>query len=362
MLGGSWVIPGINAGVPSILRMPGTQVDQQMAAFSLRAHAQGVSLPGGMFTNPIDTINKQWRKYVVSRCGSSDPLGLSMELVFAQNTITATVTTESCINIFRLKPVIEALNESLAGLGWLVFEIITNATADRYPIYRIDDMAQIASMLWYSDEFDDENLAKLLREQDEISPKVSVATLKKKYKFPWPSELVRAVDGHEWMLGILAYDQTRKLWVRKGTKPKSCSLQDARTFARQPGTSPALKAVAMDALKLRKELQRKDSKLIDAKGYEPELADEDDGEEADQARLVGASCALVWDKHLQLFEAIGHNEQMEMECGEATNVVYSFSANPTQEAQVSELIQSMQDFVSRHAAISRVLRHFPKVP
>ena len=355
--GGSWVIPGINADVPSILRMHGSLAAKQMASFSLTAHTMGVPLPEGMFINPIDTVNKQWRNYLAANCGLDEPLGLSLYVEFCRDTIKVAVTTASHLNIFRLKPVIEKLNQRQVGLGWLVFGIINSATANGYPIYKIDDMASMASNVWYNGEGSDEAVAELLREYEGYGPEVTLACLKDENLFPWPSDLVKAVDGHEWMLGFWDFDTKTNRPIRRGEKPKTCSLKEARTFLKQPRANQTLKAVVSNALALRAELHRKNSKLIDAKRIIEDVVDS----ETDYYPVVGASCAVVWDQHEQLFEAVEHSEESDMNSGEMTDVIYTFSADPDQESQVTELIQSMQDFVKRHAAISRVLRYFPKV-
>jgi hypothetical protein len=64
--------------------VPDVLAATQMAAFALQAHSLGVLLPGGKFTDPTDTLKKQWRKYVEATCPSDDPLALFVGIEFTE--------------------------------------------------------------------------------------------------------------------------------------------------------------------------------------------------------------------------------------------------------------------------------------
>lgn len=348
LLGGSWCIPGISAGVPSVLKIGETLAPQHMAAFALKADAMGVPLPKGKFASPKHSIEKQWRNFIAATCGSSDPLKLSIDCEVTEASLTVTVSVESYIATIRLKPVIEQLNLAQPGLGWFVYDAVAAIT--RYPIVRVRDIGDMAQMIWYNGTDTDKALADELRAMDfdpdePDSGDLSIDELKNRHAFAWPSDLAETVDGHAWMLGYYSRGHRRT----KLTRPTSA--RNVRRFLLRSEAPSELKSIVAHALALSTEMSRKDGALYDAcrpsEGYE------------EDAHPIGGACLLVWDDPAAAFEVLEHYEQYELECGNATDVHHTFSADPANDVEIARLVQSIKEFVHRHAAVTRVLQHFP---
>jgi PRTRC genetic system protein F len=266
--------------------------------------------------------------------------------------IEVQVSNVSHLEILKLKPVIEGLNQQKAGLGWFVYDVIARADSHRYPIYSPGYMASMAEQVWFQGENTDDDVAEQYRGYDAEDATKTVAELKEMYSHPWPSDLIDAVEGHAWML---CWGYARKTETSAKTKrPKPCSFRAAKQFAKDPSASKEAKAVVQDALDLIKEIDRKDSRLPNATG-----APFEEGYDEYQP-IIGASCFLVWNEGEVFLDAAEHFEEDNMNSGEGTEVVYQITADPNVKDQVTELIKTTQDIVIRHAAISRLLRHFPK--
>lgn len=317
-----------------------------MAAFALTADAMGVPLPKGKFTDPKNSIEKQWRNYVAATCGATDPLNLSIYCEVKHDRLIVTVSATNRIPIIRLKPMIEKLNEAQPGLGWFVYDVIAAIT--KYPILRVRDIGDMAQMIWYYGADTDAAVAEEIKANDDSLDEMSLDELKESQQFAWPSDLVESVSGHAWMLGFHSDGQRRD----KRTRP--ASADGARRFLKRRGAAPELMAIVSDALALSSELGRTDTAMCNAG-----LATDDLDEYDESATSIGGACLLVWDDPSLACEVLEHYETSELEGGQATDAHYTFSANPADQVAITGLIQSMKDFVQRHTVVTRMLQHFP---
>lgn len=355
-------MPGISAGVPLVLGTNESLAPRNIATFSLEAHANGVGLPGGSFTDPKNTLLKQIRNYISASCGPRDPLKLELSVDVREDLLTICVSTTSAIPTFRLKPVLEGLNAVRAGLGWFVYDVIVAATQDRYPMYLPRDICGFAEHMWFDVSMSDEDFAQQLRDNEGWDETMSIEQLKAEHQGIWPSDLERAFDDHAWMLNASVWDSKKQRLVSKHKAPKRVPLAAAKKVARDPATPAELRSVVQAALDLSAELEREDSAL----NGDHWLTDEESAEryyyhhDADEMSRIGGACMIVWDDTSVFYEVLSHWEEFEMNGGNCSDIHYAFRGDPQDQAAMLALVKSFRDFVSRHAAISKVLQHFPQ--
>lgn len=346
-VGGAWCLPALNGEIPMVLEPGVSLIPQNTAAFSLEAHASGVRLPAGKFTDTQSTLLKQLKDYVAMTCGKEDPLELGVHVTVDGNEINLYISAVSGIPVFRLRSVIEELNAFHDGLGWYVYDTIAAASADGYRMYLPKDIGNFAEYLWFGDESDDESYAERIREENGLDSSTTLQELRDDYSPVWPSDLVDAFNGNKWMLWGSKFSAKKKRMVPV-PRPKAICAKTARTLL-SSGIPKALEKVVEQTLSLNAELMKRTAL------HSKCSLDEEDGFHGSK---IGAACIVVWDETTMPLEVLQHYEEMEMNGGEATDLHLKFTANTLDPEQMTLLIQSFKDFVTRHAAISRVLQHF----
>ncbi|PKO68723.1 MAG: hypothetical protein CVU22_07415 [Betaproteobacteria bacterium HGW-Betaproteobacteria-16] len=345
--GGAWCLPALNGDIPMVLEPGVSLIPQNTAAFSLEAHAAGVRLPAGKFTDTQSTLLKQLKDYVAMTCGNEDPLELGVHVTVTGAEINLYISAVSGIPVFRLKSVIEELNAFHEGLGWFVYETINAASVDGYRMYLPRDIGDFAEMLWFGDESDDKGYAERIREENGLDASTSIKELKDDYAPVWPSDLVTAYGGNKWMLWGSKFSEKKRRMVPV-PKPKAIGETVAKKLLAKEMPETLAKVVEQTLL-LSAELKRKTAL------HSKCSLDEEDGFYGSR---YGGACIVVWDEMDMPLEVLNHYEEMEMNGGEATDLHLKFTANTLDPEQMTLLIQSFKDFVTRHAAISRVLQHF----
>lgn len=343
--------------MPTVLKTVDALTPRNMAAFALEAHAQGVVLPGGSFTNLQHTLTTQLQKYIKASCGPNDPLMFDINVSFAEDVIKIYICATSGIPDIRLKSVIERLNFERAGLGWFVYDtIMAAANNDRYPIYTPEEICGIAQYIWFNYCMSDEGYAEELRAENGWSADYSIEKIKDECGGYWPSDLLNDFSGHEWMLKT--YMETKAGRKPIGKKPRVLGIAAAKKASQDQRIPGDLRQVVLSALELQAELDRKDSTLSKAAGLTSQDMEDYYGDDPDCHERYGAACILCWDKVHMMHEVIQHHEEYAMNGGESTDIFYVLRADPSSPGEVSALINSFQDFLRRHAAISELLQHF----
>lgn len=344
--------------MPTVLKTVDALTPRNMAAFALEAHAQGVALPGGSFTDLKHTLTTQLQKHINASCGPRDPLKFDITVSFDEDEIKICISAASGIPDIRLKSVIEKLNVAHPGLGWFVYDTIMDAAQkDRYPIYTPDEICSIAQYIWFDYSMSDDGFAEELRAINGWGDDYTIETIKDEHEGYWPSDLLKSFCGHEWMLG--ASIDTKNGRKQIGKKPKALSLTAATKASSARHIPEELRRVVASALDLRFEMDRKDSTLSRAKGLtEKDIADYYDDIDFDCLMTYGAACFVGWDDLYMMHEVIQHHEELEMQGDSCTDIFYIFRADASKPDEVSALINAFQDFLRRHAAISKLLQHF----
>lgn len=355
--GGSWCIPGISADIPLTLDSGDVSASQSGATFALQAHALGVRLPEGEFTTLHNTLQRQLDDYVRKHCSAADPTRLNLQLQLEDNEIAFVVSATHNVRTLALKPVIESLNDFADGLGWFVYFAISVAGGSRYPIYQPSDYGCLTEMLWFDPSLTDSEYAEFIRSEYRLSEEEAAMTDDEviashgNYR---PSDLKDAFDGQLWMANV--YRSPNEAANDPSlTRPKALSRASVRRLLKQDMPQDQRELIEA-ALHLQKIVQRKkdvfDGALV------PSDLDEDEPDFA--GNPYGGACILVWDDADFVHDLIQHYEEMEMNSGEGTEVHLVFKANADCDQQVKKLVKSFKDFVSWHAALAKVLNHFPE--
>jgi PRTRC genetic system protein F len=351
--GGAWCLPGIHPDIPVVIDTGDLAADAIIARLALEAHAAGVCIPEGEFTTPEDTLKKQWTNYVNSAVGEHSSLYMHMQVHAATDNITVGFEPPGNIEIFRMKPLVEELNAACRGLGWWVVDVAFSACQDRYQIYTPVVVADYLEMNVPGNSFADSDVVANFNEWEGTD--LTQAQIQESNEFFWPSDLIKSVGDHAWMLKRTLYDPKTGRFNPIGKKPYVASLSKARAFAKN-STDPRLKQAVADFILLHEELARKDSLMREVEPSSNFYASEDYDPEC-----IGAAAGLVWDSPELSLEIIEHHEQDLQNSGEYTETHFVFSASPNDPSSICRLVNSIKDFALRHGAISKAYSHFENI-
>lgn len=349
MAAGCFSLPQIDAAVPVMLTRDEHRV-RTLARFAQASEANGIPLPGGNFADVDQVIGAQWSQYLNSLLGPHDRVLAGRPVLEVQdNTLSVMVGAESDLNCFRLKPIIETLEEMLPGLGWFIYGVISKATRYGHSIY---DMEMVQYLMNHyameMDEFTDEAYARaVMMDQGMAAPKVIspelIQELKEEYNF-WPSDVVASVDGwvHLVAPGTKSKDPHRE--------PRKLSARAVKAWAKANSKKVGA-SLAECALRLQALLEKDDRSFAwHAAGRE------------DDTDCMGALCFLTWDEPSMLFEAASHYEQDQYQAGQAVEAFARNVLRLTDEPNDDEivgLVNSTKQYFKRWALLAELLSFFP---
>lgn len=341
---GCFYIPAIDASVPARFSQE-LQRSQTLARFAAAAAAIGVPLPSGNFLNIEQVVHDQWAQFIASRFPQDPFSGAPAHPVFrvTDESLEVVITSHSSLNVYRLKPVVEALESLAAGLGWFVQSILQ---AGSYHAHEMYDMGMVSYMLdalhWNMDEYTDEAYARMLMMDmgqdppDGPIPKETIDQLRDEYSY-WPSDLIAMVEGHEHLLSI------------SSARPPMMTARKAKAWLRDNGSNP-LAAVVQTAVELKAAYRRDKDRAFIWNGSE------------DETETLGALCFVAWDDPRLLLEAVDHHEQNQYNGGQAVEAFARCMLDLTNagtEADLRRLARSTVDYFNRWALLGKLLSHFP---
>lgn len=352
---GAWVIPSISQSVPTTLTVGESLAQKNAAVLSLDAHAIGVCIPKGKFTDLAKTLKKQFGDHIRRECGEDETLSMCLDLLVSEDRLELVLRADELVKTFALKPVIEALNAEREGLGWYVYETIRRGASDGYPVFDATAFGHFAEMIWFDPGMTDEEFAEHLRSEHGIDKSVKDEDVFNDYTAAGhrPSMLAEAFGGHLWMLNATRWNSTKRCVEMAGKRPTILSRKQVGRLLRSLN-DPMHRKVVEAAMELEVEVDRKDSSLkthwktvgSDILHYE--------------GTPVGASCALVWDDPTVPWELLQHYEEYELNGGDSTDIHIGVIAEADDPQDVRALVQSFLDLVKRHKALKGVLEHFPE--
>ena len=318
------------------------------AVLGLAAHAVGVALPDDEFTTTESTLSAQLKNYTSSQIKGEDYLCMHVGVRVEQDRLTLHVESGDFINTFAVGPVVDRLNAFSEGLGWFVFDTL-HTRSSTVPIYQIPDIADFVEMMWFDPSLTDDQVVQVAKDEwgeEELTPD-GFFERSGGYR---PSDLLKMVDGHRWMIRPAAFSDKKRTWIRS-KRPKSMSAAAAKKLLRSE-VPDDIRNVVKEALDLSAALA---SKACEIKPMPPGGESEGDSEPRGS---YGASCVLVWDQPDLAWEVLEHYETSEME-GDGDNTHLVLYADPSNETEVRTLVKSFQAIVRRHAAFNNLLKHFP---
>jgi PRTRC genetic system protein F len=339
---GCFCLPAIDADIPTALD-EGAKRREILSRFAVAAAAEGVKLPAGDFRSIEQVVQAQWQQYVNSYAdGTFGGLAGLPAVEVTDEKLTVVIESRSTLNAYQLKPVVEALEKSQAGLGWFVEAVISSASYFGHELYTMGFVAYMLDNLhWNVDEHTDDAYARamLMEEGSEPPegpiPPETMDRLRQDYNY-WPSTVLAEVDGHGHLLS----------W---GRKPKTTlkPAQARRWLAHHPRHKHA-KAVNL-ALQVQAMFSR-------AKRDFTWCFEDDDIE------TIGALAFVAWDSPRLLFEAVNHHEECQYQGGQAVEAFARCQVKTNSEtidADLRHLARATVNYMRRWALLEALLSQFP---
>ena len=349
--GQGFCLPGISHEIPIALNDNHKQ-QRLLARLASIAEKNGLYLPMGKCESITDLLARQWSGYVARQHPNAvkNQWQARPSISLTDDHLTVEIGAEGGIEIYRLKPVIEALEAEKSGLGWFVFSAIRVSDSYGLPVYLPDQIGyQLGCHYGYdSDEFTDENYCKhLMAEEGQTSPDIitpeMISEMKEQYDH-WPSDLLEDVDGHEHLLGV---------GYGKGAKhPLVLTDKQAKTWIASHKDHPLATVVNL-AIEFKASVAKPNAKafLWDCQ--------DDYGEESER---IGALAIVAWDSPDLLMEMIQHHEEMAYQCGychEALGRISIDLKTGITDEQLVQLVKHTQEYLKRMDLLTELLSQFP---
>lgn len=352
---GLFALPAISQEIPARIE-EASERSRLLARFALASEAQGLALPGGNFTRLEDVVAQQWSDHLHS---ISDRIGETLlgspNVIVSDEHLTVLIGARSGIETFVLKPMVEALEDVLTGLGWFVVDVLSSARCSGLFFY---DMTMVAYHLDHRlcdlDEFTDQAYARAILQEEgqrewddetEIPPE-KLEEMRESY-LHWPSQILDAVGGHFNLLGLGGMGINKRA-ARKPIKPLSVAQVNKWLKVQDAGST--LTQCVQAALALQKALAAKDAP--DFTFYTGE----------DDVESVGAMCFLAWDDPSLLWDAASHSEEYAYNGGDVIEAfarkTYSLT-NGISDQQLAQLVKETKEFLNQWHLLEKLVSHFP---
>lgn len=340
---GCFFLPGIDPDVPVDLDQ-GLKRQEVLARFSHAAKKAGIKLPSGQFLTIEQVVKAQWQQFTESTfpSGTFRMLAGAPEIEINNEKLQITIASRSTLNAFRLKPVVEALEQSEAGLGWFVESVIRSASRYGHELYTMGHITyMMESQFCEIDEFTDEAYARAMLEQEGKEPDAgpipdeTMARLKVDYSY-WPSYLLEEAGGHSHLIS----------WGRSPVTVLKPSMAK-RWLAQHPRHQHA-KTVDL-ALQIRALFHRAKQDFT-WYGYD------------DDSDTIGALAFVTWDDPELLFEAVNHHEEMQYQGGTGVEAFARCQVpldSETIDADLRRMAKATMNYLNRWALLEKLLSKFP---
>ncbi|TWO71491.1 PRTRC system protein F [Caenimonas sedimenti] len=361
-LPGCFCLPALDEAIPTELTNERGR-RRSLARFAQASEKIGVPLPSGTFTSIEQMLEAQWSGYATSVFAH-----LSEELAPAKPYVTVRddrleVAIGACsgLSVYRLKPVIEALEAAEPGIGWFVHSVLDKCRVHGHEIY---DLA-LAGYVFYGHidmhEFTDEAYARALLWEEGVEPPEDgplppdqIEEMRGNYGM-WPSDTIADAGGFKHLYGYVAVETGPKS-ARGETdrRPKVASDTKVRQWLRANGGHQLQPAVDV-ALRLKTALAMdKDRAFVWHSPRDPYQ-----GEDWDP---MGALALLTWDDPGLLIEAVEHHEQNLMNGGQAIEAFARTSLPLSAATRLTKLVDLASDtkqYLQRWSLLAELLSHLP---
>lgn len=338
---GTFVLPAIASDVPTTI---GTLAgaERLLASFALAAEKAGFPLPGGEFTSVESTVKLQlqaWLDEMVKPIAGQLIVG-SPTIEVSDHSITFAMEARSNLGLYRLKPVFEALEAKVEGLGWYVYNVISSSPGHGMNIYGPSLMGYQAGGFLEGAESDEEFVTELFLMENSESPlpediPALIEQARESYAY-LPSDVLANVENHRQLLG----------WSTEGKGPRQLDFKRVKAILKTSNLPRRLRQCVEDAVELDR-LYRADK----------ERAFCWDG--SDDAEPIGAVCFLAWDDADLLIDMVEHYEQDQYNngCGMECLARITVMADAPQE-EIKQLARHVRAYFERWNGLAKVLGHF----
>lgn len=342
---GTFVLPRVSAEVPLVIG--GESIaHQSLAKFSLAAEKVGMALPGGPFTKLETIVKDQLQGWLEKQIGpkARETLRGQPSLLADADGIEFFMKALSDLELLRLKPIIDALEAKVAGLGWYVVDVIEKSHGRGIGLYSPASMSH-HSYYYFSGAESDEEFVKEMRAQegeDDPSPEEMDELIEQaRNDFGYlPSSMLDSVDGHAHLLGWASPDGKSK---RKHLKTKQVASLLKKTDLQEPLRQCVLDAMALDRIYS----TCKGAYCWDHSNDEVEMDP------------IGAACFIAWNSADMLFELVQHYEEDSYNSGTAIECLcrLKVAAGATPE-EFEKFARLLRTYFHQWNALGNLLSHF----
>lgn len=339
---GTFVLPQISLEVPLVIGGE-SLAHQILAKFSLAAEKFGMALPGGDLPKVEDIVQKQLQDWLDIQIGINARKCLNGQphVVASMDEIEFFMRASSNLELLKLKPVIDALEAEVPGLGWYVVDVIERSAGRGINLYSPSSMSHYAYYYFNGAESDEEFVKDRRAEEGEDDPSPDELTaLIKQAKDDYgylPSGLLESVDGHAHLLG----------WTAADVKQKRKHLKKRQVIA------------LLKSVKLADELRQcvTDAIVLDR------LYSKDKGvycwDNSDEVEQIGAACFIAWDNADMLMELVQHHEEDIYNSGTAFECLYRLNvAAGAMPGEFEQMARRMRAYFDQWNALGNLLAHF----
>jgi PRTRC genetic system protein F len=339
---GTFVLPQISSEVPLVIG--GESIaHQSLAKFSLAAEKFGMELPGGDIPKLESIVQQQLQGWLDKQIGANARSCLSgrPQITASSSEIEFHMGAVSNLELLTLKPVIEALEAKVQGLGWYVVDVIERSNGRGISIYSPATMGYHSYSSLQGAESDEDFVKEMraMEGEDEPSPEELpelIEQAKSDYAY-LPSKVRESVEGHQHLLGWASSDGKHG---RKRLKTRQAAY--LLTTADLPD---GLKQCVTDAIAL----DRLYSKDKGAYTW-------DNSQDEEQ---IGAACFIAWNDPEMMFELAGHFEEDTYNCGTAIECLCRLKvATGATPAEFEQMARLMRAYFDQWNALGNLLVHF----
>ncbi len=342
---GTFVLPQVSSEVPLVIG--GEFIAQQsLAKFSLAAEKLGMALPGGPFTTVEMIVKDQLQGWLNKQIGPNARATLrGQPALFVDSAgIEFFMKALSDLKLLRLKPIIDALEAKVAGLGWYVVNVIERSNGNGISLYSPAATSYHAYSYFCGAESDEEFIKEMRAQEGEDEPSPDemaelIEQAKNDYGF-LPSAVLDSVDGHAHLLGWASPDGKP---ILKRLKSKQVASLLKKTDLPEPLRQCVLDAIALDRL------------------YSTTNGEYcwDNSYDQDDCEPIGAACFIAWNCADMLFELVQHHEEDAYNCGTAVECLCRFKvATDAKSDEFEKFARLMRAYFHQWNALGNLLSHF----
>jgi PRTRC genetic system protein F len=340
---GTFVLPLISPAVPMVI---GGEViaHQSLAMFSLAAEKFGFDLPGGDLTSLESIIQLQLQNWLEKQITDNARICLNGQpsVVATSEEITFYMNAVSNLELFHLKPIIDAIEAKAPGLGWYVVDVIERSSGRGITVYGPSAMAHHSVSYFNGAESDADFVKEMQAMEGHEDPSEEdmaelVEQAREDHAF-LPSDVLASVDGHSHLLGWATPGSklVKRKWLTKKQAVLALKASDLPEDMRNCVTD----AIALDRL------YSKDKGAYCWDG-------------SDEVEPIGAACFVAWDDASILMELIGHYEEDTYNSGMAHECLCRFNVNTgATPGEFKNMARLMRAYFDQWNALGNLLMHF----